>query len=129
MAAWISKALSSSGYRADFTVASAREIDRFFDEQLTTPGSPKAGGLLAEQLGPRIFALGAYVGELIRRNSDGWVWVDADDPEDEINVSLRRGAEVVWPVQRAMKRYGEGSESAIAAYVTVLTGRETGSTG
>jgi hypothetical protein len=29
---WISRALQSSGYRADFSVESLREIDRFFDE-------------------------------------------------------------------------------------------------
>jgi hypothetical protein len=31
--AWIATALSSSGYIADFTVASLWQIDRFFDEQ------------------------------------------------------------------------------------------------
>jgi hypothetical protein len=125
MASWIAKALNASGYRADFTVASARELDRFFDEQLAGPGDPKEGGFLAEQLGPRIFAVGSYVGEVIRRNSQGWTWADADDPEDEINVRLQREAEVVWAVQRAMKRYAEGPESGIAAYVSVLTGVAT----
>ena len=31
-AEWIAKALSSSGYQADFTLTSLGEIDRFFDE-------------------------------------------------------------------------------------------------
>lgn len=31
---WVILALLSSGYKADLTVESMREIDRFFDEQL-----------------------------------------------------------------------------------------------
>jgi hypothetical protein len=52
---WISRALQSSGYHADFSPQSLREIDRFFDEH-SANGSPKPGGLLAESLGSRIFA-------------------------------------------------------------------------
>jgi hypothetical protein len=32
-AEWMRRALSSSGYRADFSPASLGEIERFFDEQ------------------------------------------------------------------------------------------------
>ncbi len=115
---WISEALTSSGYEADFSIASAKELDRFYDDQMAGPGTPKPGGLLAEDRGPRLFALGAYIGELIRRNSDGWEWVPAnDDPDDELNLSLRHGDEVIWPMQRAVKRYRNGGEDGIAAYV------------
>jgi hypothetical protein len=111
--------LSSSGYRADFSPESAWELDRFFDEQLERPGKPRRRGLLSEDLGLRLFAVGAYTGEVIRRNADGWTWAAApDDPDDEIHLQLKRGDDqVIWPVQRAMKRYGEGAESSIAAYV------------
>ena len=119
---WISEALTSSGYEADFSISSAKELDRFYDEQLARPGKPEPGGLLAEDRGPRLFAIGAYIGELIRRNSDGWEWVPAkDDPDDELNLSLRRGSEVIWPIQRAVKRYRNGGEDGIAAYVASVT--------
>jgi hypothetical protein len=49
---WVANALTSSGYRADFSLESLKEIDRFFDEQ-SQDGEAVAGGLLAEQLGPR----------------------------------------------------------------------------
>ncbi len=52
---WIVKALNSSGYKADYTLESMKEIDRFFDEQKT--------GILAQNLGSTIFALGSYVGQ------------------------------------------------------------------
>ena len=39
---------------------------------------------LAEQRGQKLFALGAYVGEVIRRNAAGWRWVPArGDPDNE----------------------------------------------
>ena len=70
MAEQISRALSQSGYQADFSLQSLKEVDRFFDEQ-TTNGQAKPGGLLSQQLGARLFAIGAYVGEVIRRQKGG----------------------------------------------------------
>jgi hypothetical protein len=117
---WISTALSSSGYRADFSAESLWEIDRFFDEQ-TEGGQPKRRGLLAEDLGARLFALGAYTGEVIRRSVGGEWSGDDDDPEAEINVELHLAdGSVVWPVQRVLKRYAQGPEDAVAPYASAL---------
>jgi hypothetical protein len=66
----ISRALSQSGYNADFSLESLKEIDRFFDEHVTS-GKAKPGGLLSQELGSRLFALGSYVGEVIRRRNNG----------------------------------------------------------
>jgi hypothetical protein len=57
MAKCVADAPSQSGYRADFSLDSLREINRFFDEQ-SRGGETVPCGLLAEQLGSRIFALG-----------------------------------------------------------------------
>ena len=117
-AEWIADALESSGYDADFSPASAKELDRFFEEQLTAPGKPRPGGLLAEDRGARLFALASYTGEVIRRNGDGWEWAPAEgDPDDEINLQLKHGDEVIWPVKRVMKRYENGPEDSLHAYV------------
>ena len=70
MAERIATALTSSGYRADFSPASLWDIDRFFDEQ-SDKGRPRRGGLLADETGARLFALGAYTGEVIRRAVGG----------------------------------------------------------
>lgn len=117
---WMSKALSSSGYKADFSLNSLREVDRFFDEQ-AADGQATPGGLLSEQLGQRIFGLGAYVGEVIRRDCNGaWQGNDAD-PKAEINIEVKlKDGTVFWPVQRVMKRFKNGSEDGIYAYGSVL---------
>lgn len=119
-AEYVAGALTSSGYKADFSLASLKEIDRFFDEQ-APEGEPIPDGLLSKELGSRLFAIGSYVGETIRRAGGGsWEGDDAD-PKAEINiaVSLKSG-KTFWPVQRVMKRFKNGSEDGIYVYGMVL---------
>jgi hypothetical protein len=115
-AEWIATALSSSGYKADFTLESLKEIDRFVDEQ-TQNGRPRPGGLLAENFGARVFALGAYVGEVIRRLGEGQWHGDDSDRYAEINVEVRlKSASTIWPMQRVIKRIKNGREDGIYVY-------------
>jgi hypothetical protein len=119
-AKWIANALSQSGYKADFSLQSLKEIDRFFDEQ-TTDGQPNPDGLLSEQLGTRLFAIGGYVGEVIRRQREGSWEANERDPEAEINIAVRlKTGAVFWPVQRVMKRFSEGEEDSVWVYGTRL---------
>jgi hypothetical protein len=119
-AEWMAKALSSSGYKADFTLDSLKEIDRFVDEQ-APEGNPKPGGLLSDHLGTRIFALGAYVGEVIRRQGEGQWRGDDSDPKGEINLAIQlKSGTILWPMQRIMKRIKNGPEDGIYAYGFVM---------
>lgn len=113
---WISRALRSSGYRADFSPESLWEIDRFFNEH-SQNGVAKSGRLLSQDLGSRIFALGAYIGEVVRRKLGGeWAGNDAD-PEAEIAIELRLAdGTCCWPVQRIMKRFKNGAEDGVVAW-------------
>jgi hypothetical protein len=113
---WISRALTSPVYSADFSRAMLKDVDRFCDEH-SKNGRAKPGGLLSEQLGQRMFALGSYVGEVIRRAFGGRWQTDDADPQGEINVSLiLQSGGVIWPVQRVMKRFKNGPEDGIYAY-------------
>lgn len=112
----ISQALSQSGYNADFSLESLKEVDRFFDEQAAN-GRAKPGGFLSQQLGALLFALGAYVGEVIRRHHGGQWQGDDNDPQAEINIAIRlRTGTILWPVQRVMKRFKNGAEDGIWVY-------------
>jgi hypothetical protein len=112
----ISRALSQSGYNADFSLESLKDVDRFFDEQATS-GKAKPGGLLSQQLGARLFALGSYVGEVIRRHNGGQWQGDDNDPQGEINIAIRlANGTILWPVQRVMKRFKNGAEDSIWVY-------------
>jgi hypothetical protein len=126
---WIAAALNESGYGADFSAQSLREIERFFVEH-SEEGRPKPGGLLAQDTGARLFAMGSYVGEVIRRKGGGeWVGSD-DDPQAEINITMRQsGGALLWPVQRVMKRLLNGPEDNIYHYGLVVLDRRPASDG
>lgn len=121
-AAWVPGPLKASGYNADFSLESLREIDRFFDEQ-APGGQPRHNGVLAEHRNLRVFAVGAYVGEVIRRQKGGqWISND-DDPDAFFNVAIRLGdGSLIWPIQRAFKRllnepgHGVWAEDSIYHY-------------
>jgi hypothetical protein len=113
---WIAECLIASGYRADFSPASLRELERFFDDAAAN-GAPKARGPLADDTGARLFALGAYLGEVIRRDRGGTWRADDRDPQGEINAELRLAAgDVIWPIQRVIKRFRNGREDSLVAY-------------
>jgi hypothetical protein len=120
MAELVAEALEHDGYRADFTPSSLWEIDRFFDEQ-TRKGGPRRWGLLAKDTGVRLFSLGAYVGEVIRRDAGGTWEGDDGYPEAELNLALRLPDDgVVYPVQRAVARMRNGPEDGIVLYAAGL---------
>ncbi len=112
---WIAKALNSSNYAADFSIGSLKEIDRFFDEQNTPDG------ILNRNRGQILFALGAYIGEVIISAYGGEWLTDDSDPQGEINIAVKlKDNSIIFPVQRAMKRYANGKEDSIYDYGIVL---------
>jgi hypothetical protein len=117
---WIAAALRSSGYNIDFSVQSLQEIDRFYDEH-TVNGAPRPNGLFAADLGSRIFAVGSYVGEVIRRVKGGEWNGDDSDPQVKLHVELRlKDGTLCWPTQRAMNRLRNGREDGIVAFAQGL---------
>jgi hypothetical protein len=120
-AEWMAKRLSSIGYKGDFSIESLKDVDRFFDEQASN-GKPNPGGQLSHHFGMQIFALGADVGETIRRAGNGqWQGNDSDEhPEITLAVKLKSGT-IFWPTQRVIKRFENGREDAIYWYgVSIL---------
>ena len=51
---WMAKSLAGWGYKADFSLESLKDLDRFIDEE-APDGKPKPGGHLAQQFGAHIF--------------------------------------------------------------------------
>lgn len=112
---WIVEALNASGYRADYTLESMKEIDRFYNEQ----NGPD--GILGKNLGTIIFALGSYVGETVIQLYGGQWLCDDSDPEGEVKITVElANGSVIFPVMRCMKRFHNGAEDSIYAYVYAL---------
>ena len=117
---WIARALNSSGYLADFSPEILWEIDRFFSDH-SLGGVAKPGGLLSQDLGQRTFAIGSYMGEVIRRRLGGEWLGDDEAPDAEITVALElTDGTRCWPIQRAMKRFRNGDEDSIAVWANAL---------
>lgn len=117
---WIAMALNSSGYKADYTIESMKEIDRFLDEQ------GGENGIISRGRGKILFSLGCYVGETIIRLYGGKWHTDDNDPQGEINASVElENGTVIFPIQRVIKRYQNGSGDGIYAYVYVLSSDRT----
>lgn len=103
-----------AGYSASFRPSSLWEIERLFDQ-----AGRKIDRALRNPngLGSTLFALGGYVGEILRRHLGGTWEGDDDDPEAEINVILRLAdGSIVWPVQRILKRFQNGPAESVVAY-------------
>ena len=65
--------------------------------------------------------LASYIGETaIKLYGGGWI-TDDSAPQGEINISVKlRNGTVIWPVLRCMKRYEQGYEESIYAYLFAL---------
>lgn len=112
----IVNALNSSGYLADYTIKSMKEIDRFFDEQNTPTG------ILSHNRGKILFSLSSYIGQTIIKLYGGEWITDDNDPKGELNIAVRlKSGEIIWPALRCIKRYDLGQEESIYAYVFALS--------
>ena len=116
----ITKILKNLFYKADFSINSLKEIDRFFDEQNTPDG------IINRNRGQILFALGAYIGEVIISAYGGEWLTDDNDPQGEVNIAVKlKNGSIIFPVQRAMKRYQNGKEDSIYDYGYVLGEKNT----
>ena len=113
----VAKSLQALGYKTDFSFESIKELERFMIDNVNDEGGAKPKSELGKDTGGRLFMLGSYLGEVIRREINGsWRGSD-DDPEVILNVEVigPNGA-VIWPIQRIMKRFQNGSEDDVWAY-------------
>lgn len=120
---WIVKAFEADKYKLDYSIGSIMEVDKFFFKNMVN-GKPKKGGRLSKKgFGSILFSIGSYVGETIIKNVPGTEWItDDNDPQGELNVSMKLpNGEEIWPIQRIMKRFLNGSEDSIYPYIHMAT--------
>ena len=105
---WAAGNLSKTGYRADYSLESIREIERWIQE------NPQ---LFEGNSGSIIFAIGSYVGETMNRVYHGSWKTDDSDPQGELNSQVQIGTSIFWPVQSVMNRNRDGEENNLYDYV------------
>lgn len=97
--------LKQKGYRADYTIQSLMDVDRFIDDE----SHPK--GLFHGNIQPISFSLGCYVGETLIKNYGG-KWVIFENDLDHSNVRVADEI-LVKPVIKCQKRYSYGEDESI----------------
>ena len=124
---WIIKAFAADKLKLDYSIQSFIEIDKFFNQH-SKEGKAVKGGRLTQNLGPILFSIGSYVGQTIITNVPGAVWITDDkDPEGEITASVKLpDGTVMFPMQRIINRFRNGSEDAVYVYGHHITSNYTG---
>lgn len=105
---WIVDIMETSGYRADYSMESLKEIDRFIIEE------DRAEGLLSKDIGKTIFALGSYVGKTFIKEYGGH-WITNDrDRKGEMKIIVELDNDISFmPVMSVMKYYSNHEETSI----------------
>lgn len=114
-AQWASENLEASGYQADYSLDSLKDLDRFFETERT--------GLLAEHedKGIILFTLGAYLGQVALKAYGGSWQADDKDPQAELHVTLvLANGQAFQPVQACISRYQYAKSQSLHTFVTKL---------
>lgn len=113
---WAAKQLNDREYSADFSLESLHEVDRFFNEQADSD-TPGYGEFFGENLSFRTFALGAYVGEVLRRAVDGEWLCDTHDPFVDVNAALKlKDDNECLPMKQVLLRLNNGPADSFAGF-------------
>ena len=83
-------------------------------------GKPKENGLLFEGIGKKMFAIGSYISMVLYKNHEWEILTNDNDPEGEINIQLTKNGHSIFPVQKAMKRFKNGSEDNLFSYIRII---------
>lgn len=114
---WLIEAFAADNLKLDYTIHSLIEVDKFFNRN-TRNGKAVKGGRFSKNLGAIIFSIGAYVGQTIVKTIPSAAWeTDDNDPQGEITAAVKLpDGTIMWPMQKVMKRFKNGSEDSIYAY-------------
>jgi hypothetical protein len=117
--------------KLDFSVESLRHVDDYLEAIRSAKG-------IDSNLNVVVLRAGAYVGEVIRRNSlkKKWTWLDFETAESvnpkifhqlgkSVNTAavLYDGSEFLFPLGKVGKRIANGSEDSVFFYAKVVLAR------
>jgi hypothetical protein len=114
--------LAAVGYEPDYSAGSIQAIDELVAREIVAPGQPRSDGWLAEDLDRRVLQLGAYLGEVVRRELGGR-WDGPFGPEARLVLA---GGAVCWPIRRLEQLVSEGPVGGgVAGYAAALGVQDT----
>lgn len=116
---WFVHAMATSGYELDYSVESAKEIERFINDN-TENGNSKKDGLFSDRIGQKIFAIGSYIALTLYRNYEWQIETDDSDREGELNIKCTKDGVEIFPVQKVISRIKNGEEDNLYAYLKLV---------
>lgn len=103
--------------KLDFSIDSIKLIDTLI-EVFFENGNPVVPGPFEKNTQWQIIRLGAYVGEVIIRNTKDSNWIfPSDENASLINTELRSTNLQMWPLARTIRRIQNGMEDELHPYV------------
>jgi hypothetical protein len=118
--------LNDRGYDADYSVDSLKEVEGFFRAETAGPGKARRGSVLRTQSDTVLATIGAYVGEVLRREAGGRY--SNEDPLGQgaktLTLTLPDSSKT-FPIDAVAKRFENGPEDDLYFYARVIL-EETG---
>ena|SRR5689334_5403277 len=115
----VAMAKEGAGIRLDYSPPSLALVDRIVD-------GIRRGHPATEVVAPVLMGVGAYAGEVLRRNA-GAEWVDFDADQRAVfgqPFGIRTADGRVWnPLGKAAKRYDGGSGDSLRLFYLAVVGR------
>lgn len=112
-------AFEKENEKLDYSVNSLKQIEDYISTTFKN-SKPKKNSFFAEDTDSMTFAMGAYLGEVIRRNSRGVRWnnVETESPF-EITQETPNGS-VAFTIGKAFKRIYQGEEDNMHHFAVVM---------
>ena len=109
--------------RLDYSIDSLLAIDKYFDAHLSKFAPADKSNVIAKEIQSELMAIGAYLGETLKENMLGSNWeLDNSHPDEIVHAMLRLPDNtLVWPFQKAIKRFLNGFEDSLHGYAYLLT--------
>ena len=115
-AEWIAAILRDHQVEADYSPASLATLDRFLAGSVSAQ-LPGSNDFFSEDFSYRSFAMGAYVGEVLRQSLGGDWESDEKDPLIEINIALRLSEkQSCQPMKRVLERLNTGPSRSFVRF-------------
>ena len=102
----------------DYSVQSVRLIDDMIEKYFAEK-DPMSSVILGERTQMMVIAFGAYIGEVIIRNTNGTEWIyQADENFSILNTELRStNGFQMWPLGKVARRIRDGVGDELYVYV------------
>jgi|GEM_PF-1617113 len=106
----------------DYSLESLAKVEKYISETVPIEGKPNKNSFFSSETSDKVFALGCYTGEVIRRLLSTVVWYIDADSDSPLSISLTNSVGAIgFVINKAYKRIYEGDGDDLLHFAKVLT--------